>query len=146
MCWWLLSVHEPTCLFPRAPVLIPCVVLNFYLNPSNIQSNNKDLVAPLQCPYGQSKQVYKFLCYCVEIYGDKIFVPVLNSNCRYQASYGEEEVNLLRQEVSNLKARLQRTGTPHRESPGVGAGADEQVIKFDHRVCGIHILAGSLAV
>lgn len=62
---------------------------------------------------------------------------MLNSNCRYQASYGEEEVNLLRQEVSNLKARLQRTGTPHRESPGVGAGADEQVIKFDHRVCGI---------
>ncbi|XP_022783797.1 myomegalin-like isoform X2 [Stylophora pistillata] len=43
-----------------------------------------------------------------------------------QASYGEEEVNLLRQEVTNLKARLQRAGTPRRESPGVGAGADEQ--------------------
>ncbi|KAJ7339465.1 CDK5 regulatory subunit associated protein 2 [Desmophyllum pertusum] len=43
-----------------------------------------------------------------------------------QASYGEEEVNLLRQEVNNLKTRLQRAGTPRRESPGVGAGAEEQ--------------------
>ena len=50
--------------------------------------------------------------------------------CRYQASYGEEEVNLLRQEISNLKARLQRAATPRRESPGVGAGAEEQVSGF----------------
>ena len=50
--------------------------------------------------------------------------------CRYQASYGEEEVNVLRQEVNNLKARLQRAGAPRRESPGVGAGAEEQVTKF----------------
>ena len=41
-------------------------------------------------------------------------------------------MNLLRQEVSNLKARLQRAGTPRRESPGVGAGADGQVIRFLH--------------
>lgn len=33
--------------------------------------------------------------------------------------------------MNNLKARLQRAGTPRRESPGVGAGAEEQVIKFD---------------
>ena len=33
--------------------------------------------------------------------------------------------------MNNLKARLQRAGTPRRESPGVGAGAEGQVTKFD---------------
>ena len=33
--------------------------------------------------------------------------------------------------MNNLKARLQRAGTPRRESPGVGAGAEEPVTKFD---------------
>ena len=32
--------------------------------------------------------------------------------------------------MNNLKARLQRAGTPRRESPGVGAGAEEQVAKL----------------
>ena len=39
-------------------------------------------------------------------------------------------MNLLRQEISNLKARLQRAAAPRRESPGVGAGAEEQVSKL----------------
>ena len=34
--------------------------------------------------------------------------------------------------MNNLKARLQRAGAPRRESPGVGAGAEEQVTKFDN--------------
>ena len=33
--------------------------------------------------------------------------------------------------MHNLKARLQRAGTPRRESSGVGAGAEEQVTEFD---------------
>ena len=35
-----------------------------------------------------------------------------------KASHNEEEVNLLRQEVSNLTARLQMAGSPRRESHG----------------------------
>ena len=49
----------------------------------------------------------------------------------HQASQGEEEVNLLRQEVNNLKARLQRAASPRRESPGVGAGSEDQVAQVD---------------
>lgn len=55
----------------------------------------------------------------------------LNSFFNHQASQGEEEVNLLRQEVNNLKARLQKAGSPRRESPGVGAGAEDQVAEVD---------------
>lgn len=50
--------------------------------------------------------------------------------CR-QASYRDEEVNLLRQEVNSLKARLQMAGSPRRESPGVGVGTEEQVGLLD---------------
>jgi len=44
--------------------------------------------------------------------------------------------------VNNLKARLQRTGTPRRESPGVGAGAEEQVAKL---VCSTSVILESLS-
>ena len=40
-------------------------------------------------------------------------------------------MNLLRQEVNNLKARLQRAGSQRRESPGVGAGSEDQVAEVD---------------
>lgn len=33
--------------------------------------------------------------------------------------------------MHTLKAKLQRAGTPRRESSGVGAGAEEQVPEFD---------------
>ena len=46
--------------------------------------------------------------------------------CR-QASYRDDEVNLLRQEVDSLKARLRMNVSPRRESPGVGIGTEEQV-------------------
>ena len=44
-----------------------------------------------------------------------------------KTSQTEDEVNSLRQEVANLKAKLQMAGSPRRESYGVGTGAEDQV-------------------